>query len=1110
MGLRFIYGRSGTGKSEYCFNEISKIIDGPNKIYIITPEQFSFTAEKKLLEVVNRKAVINAEVLTFNRMAYRVINEAGKDEKQPISDSGKAMIIYDIIEKKLSELKFMGKNYQNIEVASKIITELKKHNIKVSDILNARNDITDIYLQTKLNDIYIIYSEFENQIQNKFLDENDLLTILARKLDEVETFKNTVIYIDEFIGFTTQEYNVIKKLIEQAEQVNITICTDSLEETQNKDSDIFYANKKTVQRLLKLVKKQEIEEPVFMENIYRFKTDELKHLEKNIFKMPYEVYNNKVDNINLFLALNQYSEIEHAASEILKLVRDNNYRYKEISVITKNIGIYSSLIKAIFAKYNIPVFIDEKKQLNQNILVKYIIAILDVFSKNWSFESVINYVKIGFCSISQEEIFILENYCKKYGIKYSKWYVKDWDFGEEDSEKLNHLNDIRRIVVNPLLELKNNFTKLKNAKEICRNIYEFLEKNNIKNQLLQKAEDNPELLEEYILCWNIVIKILDEITNIFNEETINFEKFLKLIKIAFSENGLGRIPSYNDQVIVGDIDRTKTHKVKALFIIGLNDGLFTNINKDEGFIDDLDRESIKKYGIELASTTIEKIYENNFNIYKVFTASEEKLYLSYSSSNSDGTSLKPSEYITKIKKIFKLIEEKSDIIKKEDLITNKESTFEELLLNIRKFEDGVEISPLWFEVYNIYKNNENWNIKLQHAIQALSRTNTPENLDRENIQKLYGDILKTSISKLEQYKKCPFSYYLKYGLKLDDKNTFKIEALDTGTFMHEIIDEFFCIVEEREISIKEISENQVREIIDEIINEKLQLNKNYIFTSTAKYKILSSRLKKLINKSMKYIIETLKQSDFEVFGTEIEFKSGKDYSPIVINTADGSKIEITGKIDRVDIAENQDGKFLRIIDYKSSIKDIDLNDIMYGIQIQLITYLDVISRKEKTTPAGILYFNLIEPVIKANKNIKEEELENEIRKQFKMKGLILADVKVAKMMDKNLEKGYSKIIPAYIDSNDNISQKLSSSITKEQFEILQKYVIKTIKEISKEILNGKIDIKPYYKNKKTACEFCSYKSICKFDSNNKDNNYNYLTKLKDEEIWEKIKEGENS
>ena len=417
----------------------------------------------------------------------------------------------------------------------------------------------------------------------------------------------------------------------------------------------------------------------------------------------------------------------------------------------------------------------------------------------------------------------------------------------------------------------------------------------------------------------------------------------------------------------------------------------------------------------------------------------------------------------------------------------------------------MEISPLWFEVYNIYKNNENWNIKLQHAIQALSRTNTPENLDRENIQKLYGDILKTSISKLEQYKKCPFSYYLKYGLKLDDKNTFKIEALDTGTFMHEIIDEFFCIVEEREISIKEISENQVREIIDEIINEKLQLNKNYIFTSTAKYKILSSRLKKLINKSMKYIIETLKQSDFEVFGTEIEFKSGKDYSPIVINTADGSKIEITGKIDRVDIAENQDGKFLRIIDYKSSIKDIDLNDIMYGIQIQLITYLDVISRKEKTTPAGILYFNLIEPVIKANKNIKEEELENEIRKQFKMKGLILADVKVAKMMDKNLEKGYSKIIPAYIDSNDNISQKLSSSITKEQFEILQKYVIKTIKEISKEILNGNIALKPYNKNGKKPCEYCSYKAICGFNPRLCGNNYNYIDKKTKDDIILKMK-----
>lgn len=1110
MGLRFIYGRAGTGKSEFCFNEISKVIDGPNKIYIITPEQFSFTAEKKLLEAVNRKAVINAEVLTFNRMAYRVINEVGKSEKEPISDSGKSMIIYNIIEENTNELKFLGKNYQNIEVASRIITELKKHNITVNDILSAKAEIQDIYLQTKLNDIYIIYNEFENKIQNSFIDENDLLTILAEKLDETEMFKGCLIYIDEFIGFTVQEYNIIRKLIEKAKQVNITVCTNSLKHSDNKDTDIFYTNKKTVEKLSRLVENKDIENPVQLKNNYRFKTEELKHLEKNIYITPYEIYNNEVQNIELFLALNQYSEIEHVAVEILKLVRDNQYRYKEISVITKNIGTYSSLVKAIFAKYNIPVFIDEKKELNQNILVKYIIAILDIFAKNWSFEAVINYIKIGFCDIKQEDIFILEKYCRRYGIKYSKWFSKDWDFGEEDTDSLNHLNDLRRVIVEPLLKLKNKFLKVKTAKEISTNIYNFLEENNIKNKLIQKAGENEELLEEYILGWNIVIKILDEITNIFNNETMNFDKYLKLIKIAFSENGLGRIPSYNDQVIVGDIDRSKTHKVKAIFIIGLNDGLFTNINKDEGFIDDNDRENIKEFGLELASTTIEKIYENNFNIYKVFTTSEEKLYLSYASSNSEGTSLKPSEYITKIKKIFKQIKEKSDIIKREDAITNDEATFEEMLLNIRKFQDGETISPIWFEVYNIYKNDNKWRERLQKSLAGLAYTNVPENLDEENIQKLYGDVLKTSISKLEQYKRCPFSYYLKYGLKLDDRNTFKIEAIDTGTFMHEVIDEFFGIIKEKNISAREISKDQVQEIIDEIVDEKLQLNKNYIFTSTAKFRILTNRLKRLICKSMQYIIDTLKQSDFEIFGTEIEFKSGKQYSPIVIQIEDGKKIEITGKIDRVDIAQSQDGRYLRIIDYKSSVKDIDLNDVMYGMQIQLLTYLDAISKEEETIPAGILYFNLIEPVIKSKKNVTSEELEDEIRKQFKMKGLILADVKVARMMDKNLEKGYSKIIPAYVDSSDNISPRLSSSVTKEQFEMLQNYVIKIIKDISKEILKGNIDIKPYYKNKKTACAYCNYQPICKFNSNNTDNQYNYITKLKSEEIWEKIKEGDTT
>ena len=388
---------------------------------------------------------------------------------------------------------------------------------------------------------------------------------------------------------------------------------------------------------------------------------------------------------------------------------------------------------------------------------------------------------------------------------------------------------------------------------------------------------------------------------------------------------------------------------------------------------------------------------------------------------------------------------------------------------------------------------------------ALSYTNEPEKMSEKSIDRLYGDTLKTSISKLEQYKSCPFSYYLKYGLQLSEKNELKIEAVDTGTFMHDVIDEFFDIIEQKGINVKQITDEEIKQIVDEIVEQKLQLKQNYIFTSIPKYRVLAVRLKKVILKSMRYIVDSLKYSKFEVLAHELEFKNGKEYEPIVFELDNNKKIEITGKIDRIDIAKTSDGNYIRIIDYKSSIKDINLNEVVAGLQLQLLTYLDAVCDINDFLPAGVLYFNLIDQSVKANSRISDEQIEAEIKKQFKMKGLILADVEVAKMMDTNLESGSSNIIPAYVDKEGNLSSK-SNAVTRKQFESLQKYTKKIIKQISREILSGNIDIKPYYKVKggKTPCDYCSYKTICNFNSGICKNSYYYIGNINKEAILEEI------
>ena len=1113
MSLRIIYGKSGSGKSSYIYNEINNKIkeNKKEKIYIITPEQFSFTAEKKLMK--NKTSIINAEVITFNRMAYRVMNEVGGVIQNNLTKCGKSMLIYSILQKEKKNLNLLNKSDENIDLAMRTISEFKKNQVSIDELKKETENINDNYLKIKLQDLILIYEKFNNNIENKYIDETDLLTKLSENIEKTNLFKNAEFYIDEFVGYTKQELEIIKKLLNICKNVTITFCIDNLELNSSPDTDIFYPNKITLNKILKLLNNNEKIETINLNKLNRFKNEELIYLENYLYNLKIKKYEKEIKNINLFLSKNQYAEIEYVAKNIVQLIKNEKYKFNEIGIITKNVNQYASLIKAIFAKYDIPVYIDEKKDLNQNILIRYILSILEIIIKNYSYEAVFNYLKIDFLEIEEDDIFKLEKYCIKYGIKNNK-FKKDFIY-EINNEEIKYLNELRKKIINPIINLEKKINKKQNIKNIIKEIYLFLINENIENKLKEKInklnnENKFELAKELKISYEIIINIFDEITNIFYDEEMTLKDFYKIFQIGLKNSSLGKIPSNQDGVTVGDTERSRTHKVKAIFIIGLNDGIFPSVNKDEGFINDTDRSFLKDNGIELAKGTLENLYDDNFNIYKAFTTAEEKLFLSYCQSDTDGKSLRPSTLILKIKKIFPNLKEENDIIENKKYLINEKELYEQFISKIFLNYDNKKINNEIFLLYKYFLENEKYKKILKNNLNYIKKLKIPEKIKKENIQKLYGNKLKTSVSKLETFKSCPYEYFLQYSLKIKEKEELKIKSLDTGSFMHEVINSFFEEINDKKINIKEIDDEQTEKIINEIIEKKLENNKNYIFTATEKYKLLVERLKRIILKALKYIILGLKSSDFSIIGTEVEFdeKKGK-YKPIKINLENGKTVEIVGKIDRIDIAKDENNKYIRIIDYKSSIKDIDYTNIYAGLQLQLITYLDAMCKIEDFIPAGILYFNLLEQMISSEKKMTEEEIEEKIKNNFKMKGLILADVKVAQMQDNNLiPSTSSKIIPAYMDKTGTLSPKKSSIATKEEFEKLQKYVNNTIKEISEEILKGNIELKPYYKNKKTPCEYCSYKNICEFNSGILKTGYRFINKKEKEDIFESLEKEE--
>ena len=409
MEFRIIYGKSGSGKTTEIFKEIKEKIKDKNKIYIVVPEQFSFSAENHLLETIDGNSSINAEVLTLSRMADRVIQEVLGNVTSHLSKIGKSMIVYDAIDSLKKNMNFLRSSDKNLELALRMITEFKKHNINYKMIEDTIEKVDDKYLQLKLTDTKNILEKYQKRIEGNYVDEADRLDLLAQNIELVDFFDDAVIYIDEFAGFTPNEYQIIEKLCTLAKEITVTICTDSLEKVGNMDESIYYFNKITADRLLEISERNGcFIDRIDMGEPKKFLSKELQNLEKSIYSVSPTKWENETEDISIFSAQTPMSEIENVAKTILKLVKEDEYRFRDIAVVCANIDTYSSDVKSVFGKFNIPVFIDEKKDINNNVLMKYIVSLLNIFTTNFSYEAMFSYIKSGILDVPDDDIFLLE------------------------------------------------------------------------------------------------------------------------------------------------------------------------------------------------------------------------------------------------------------------------------------------------------------------------------------------------------------------------------------------------------------------------------------------------------------------------------------------------------------------------------------------------------------------------------------------------------------------------------------------------------------------------------------------------------------------------------
>lgn len=1122
MKLKYILGRPGTGKTETSLNEIAEMqsLSSAHTLIYIVPEQFSLQSEKNLILKAGNQVLAGAQVLSFKRLAFRLFSEVGGANKNILEEIGKIMLLRKIVYEIKDELKFFKATVDKqgfFENLSRTITEFFQYGINIEALEEAAEKASEkrnLYL--KLIDLKKIYESYLDYINEKYISTDEMLDVLADRLLESKQIQGAYIWIDGFTGFTPQEYKVIDKLFKKASAITVAMAVDTTEYGGLSTADPFYKTKYTMKKLSEIAADNNaVSEYVFLSD--RFKAAEgLAFLEANYFEHTGKKCTG-ASGIHIFAAKNKYSEITITARDIIKLVRDDGYRYSDIAIIIGSMD-YEKQIKCIFRQFDIPFFIDSKKDIISHPFTELICSLLEIITTNRSYEAVFRFFKTGLTPIDDDDVNILENYVLAFGIKGRRWELETWHYGFEQSSEFDkdHVNHIKDCVTGVLSGITSAIkpSKKYTVKDISVKIFELLYDIDVSGKLSSwiltaKCTHDDLTAHEHSQIWGLVTGVFEKMVEIMGDEKVTAHEYAKILNSGLSECDMGLIPPTQDRVIVGDLERTQLPDIKALFVLGVNDGVLPSATAESGIFSEQERGAMLEYGMELSAGKERKVNEEQFRIYSALTKPSEFLQLSYATGSLDGKQKRPSSIINKIKLMFPDLKELSEDLSTssglEDITTPK-PTIEHMGRIISDYIKTGGMPDIYKDAYNWFEGDKDYSSVVNSLIEQGLFSGKADYLSARAAKKLYGNAHQTSVSKLEKFMQCPFSFFVQYGLRLKQRSLYQIKPPDLGNLFHKVLEDFSKELQGKDLSWRDLDKPQIDGIVESAIERIAPTLGNEILLSSERYKYLIKRIKRITKRSVWALSEHIKRGMFEPFGYEIGFGVNEKLPPIIVELSEGSKLVLTGKIDRIDILDSDGKGYVKIIDYKSGSKKYDLQEIYYGIQLQLTLYLDAFIKSYKKLsetellPGGMFYFKIDDPMLSLENILSDDELENTLLRQFKVSGLVLNNESIINALD-NEAKGHSPIAPLYFSSG-GVSSKLSSLASAEEFDALRSFVFETVKDIGDEIVKGNVRVYPYKKRERTACDYCIYKSICRFERETA--KYRNIKPLS--EPWELIKQ----
>lgn len=1115
MRIRLIIGREGLSykdKSEYIYEEIgSRLKKGRGKMYLIVPEQFTLGAERGLMAVNGLKGLLGADVLSFKRLEYRILSEVGGITKTFVDDHGRQMLLQKSIRQVRGDLTVYKKSAGKpgfLENISELISEIKQNDITPEAIKKAEESVGEgRILSRKLQDICTIFEAFSHNLGSERIDRDDRSALLCEQIPKSDYLNRSLIWIDGFHTFSASDFKIIRALAEKADCLTLTLTLDADKNTA--DARAFDVPRETMGKIDKMAAEMGMEaELVDLSKVPIARKTSLAHLEPNLFALRPTPWQTTPDDVAVVQCKNTWNEVECGARKIVGLIRDKGYRYRDIVVLTSDMETYGGLIKRAFAEYGIPFFMDDVKKVTENNFLEAVLSALETLLHKYTYEDLFTFVKTGFAPITADEAQNLENYAIEFGLRGTMW---EKPFVQESSDAaldILALEASREKLIKPFAALRKALRGAKTYGDKTKSLVEFLADvrapqtiDTLSTVLREKGDyDNMGL---YNQIWNILMEVFDQINSTMGTETASLEEYISVLRGGFQSYTVGVIPSRQDVVNITDLVRSRSSAMKALFVFGVNEGVLPRNTQGFNLLSERERSRLRDQSVEFQNNSDFRRAQEDFSIYSLFSKPSDYLYLSFSMADSEGNTMGISPLIARVRSVFPKLEIQSaldDSVEQQwESVASARGTLGKLTEQLREMRYGKGAGPageereLWQTVGHWYAHSTNWKEPFKKIQEALDYEGVDDQMSAGQAVRLFEPPVQASVSRLELYRKCPFSHYVQYGLKPVPRQAYQVEPPDIGTVLHHLIDEIYKEAEVKNVSVSELSKEQTDAMVDTILDEKLPQVRHQVFSSTGQYQYLGRKLRRVSKRTIRVLVDHMQRGAFDFKYSEQQFNQVLQL-PRLKET-----VKIRGVIDRIDVYERDGGTFVKVIDYKSGNKTLNLTELYYGLSLQLAVYMEAgleIIEGENLIPGGTFYFHIDDPLVAVDE-LTPESVTAELNKSFQLNGLYLDDPLFTKAMDTEAE-GNSTVLSL---------RAKNSKLNREEFDDLLAYVRRLIVDMTENILKGDIAIRPYKRDKETGCQFCAYNGICQFDATMGKASYDVLKKsISREAFIEKITE----